>query len=324
VTSEWTVASYADVHAVLADDRFEVAAAPDTGAAVGTISWLRASVSRFANGMEHERRRARAVEQLKRLDPGELRQAAARRSRAALSAAGRPGDRVDIMALLARRVPVASMAAALGAADPEQAAEAVIAIAAGYFGGSAEIARAADVATARLVSMLDDADMDTAVAQITLLVQGCDATAGLIGTAVHTLQDLSGPASGWTTDAILTEVLRYSPPVRASRRVARAPVQVGAGQVPVGATMICAVETANRDPAAFDQPDVFDPARQGRPSLTFGAGLRPCPGSAQALALAAGVVDAVRECCTFLPGEQIGYEPSPALRIPLRVDVLLA
>ena len=323
MTSEWTVASYADVHAVLADDRFEVAAAPDTGAAVGTISWLRASVSRFANGMEHERRRARAVEQLKRLDPGELRQAAAQRSRVALSAAGRPGDPVDIMALLARRVPVAAMAAALGAADPERAAEAVIAIAAGYFGGSEQIARAADAATARLVSMLDDADLDAAVAQITLLVQGCDATAGLIGATVHTLQDLPESSAGWVTDAVLTEVLRHSPPVRASRRVARAPVELGTVQVPAGGLVICAVEAANRDPAAFDQPDVFDPARQGRPSLTFGAGLRPCPGPAQALALAAGVVDAVRERCAFLPGERIDYEPSPALRIPLRVDVVL-
>ncbi|GEM_PF-991823 len=322
-TDVWTVTSYADVRAVLADDRFEVPAAEQTEAAVGTIAWLRASVSRFANGIEHERRRARAVEQLQWLDPAELRLAACQRSHAVLDAAGRRGDRVDVMAQLARRVPMATMAAALCAADPEQAAEAVTAIAAAYFTGSDRTDPVADPATARLISLLGLVDPDVAVARITLMVQGCDATAGLIGTAVHILQDIPEPAAGWTTDAVLTEVLRYSPPVRASRRVARAPVDIGDGRVSAGGTVICSVERANRDPAAFDRPDVFDPARPERPSLTFGYGIRPCPGQAQALMLACGVVDAVRERCAFRPGERVDYEPSAALRIPRSIEVVL-
>ena len=40
--------------------------------------------------------------------------------------------------------------------------------------------------------------------------------------------------------------------------------------------------------------------------------------------LAAGVVDAVRQRCAFLPGGRVDYEPSAALRIPIRLEVVLS
>ena len=49
--SEWVASRYRDVQAVLADERFEVVTFPE-GGPVGTIGWLRASVSRFINGAE--------------------------------------------------------------------------------------------------------------------------------------------------------------------------------------------------------------------------------------------------------------------------------
>jgi cytochrome P450 len=323
-TGEWIASRYADVQAILADHRFEVPAAEDTGAAIGTISWLRAAVSRFANGTEHERRRARVIGQLSLLDPDELRGTAGERTRAVLDEAGQRGDRIDVMALLARPVPMAAMAAMLGIADPDPAAAAVIAIAAGYFGGPDErVRQAADAATARLVDLLGVVDLDVKVARITLMAQACDATAGLVGGALHVLQDAPDAGARWPTDAVLSEVLRYSPPVRASRRVARSPVEFGADQVSPGDTVVCSVDSANRDPAVFDQPDRFEPARNGPPSLTFGYGVRPCPGQSQALMLAAGVVDCVRERCAFSPGEPVEYLPSSPLRIPRRLEVVL-
>jgi len=50
--------------------------------------------------------------------------------------------------------------------------------------------------------------------------------------------------------------------------------------------------------------------------LAFGAGPRACPGSVHALALAAGVVDAVRD--GRLVGHEVRYEPRSNLRIPAR------
>jgi cytochrome P450 len=231
------------------------------------------------------------------------------------------------MARLARPVPMESMAACLGAADPGTAAEAVIAVAAGYFPGSPiETQLASDRATAQLVGLLEPADLDVIVARIALMVQGCDATAALIGITLHVLGSAPQSATDprWSTERVVAEVLRHSPPLRASRRVAREPVTFADQRVAAGDTVVCDIDAANRDPAEFDQPSLFDPARRGLPSLTFGYGLRPCPGQAQALMLAAGVVDAVRQRCTFLPDDPFEYEPSMVLRIPERLDVVLA
>jgi hypothetical protein len=52
--------------------------------------------------------------ELRPLEPAELRRAARRRAGAAMNAAARPGGRLDVMALLARRVPMAAIAAGGG------------------------------------------------------------------------------------------------------------------------------------------------------------------------------------------------------------------
>lgn len=64
------------------------------------------------------------------------------------------------------------------------------------------------------------------------------------------------------------------------------------------------------------------PTRDSQAVLTFGAGLRPCPGSALALAPAAGVVDGIRRRCRSVLGP-VEYEPSPNLRVPARLRVVL-
>jgi cytochrome P450 len=313
---EWVARRYADVRAVLADARFEVAQAP-AAMQTGTIAWLRASVSRFTNGDEHQRRRALAVAELAELAPGALRRAAWERAEAALGQAAAPGGRLDVMAHLARRVPMATLAAALGTDSPEEAAQAAIAVAAAYFPGAGEQAvHEADKATAQLVEMLSPAPLEVIVAKIALLAQGCDATAGLIGLTLYLLAENQATVSGEPTDALLQRALRYTPVVRASRRVAREPATIGGGDVQPGDAVLCDIQAANLD------PDAYQPPERELPSLTFGTGLRPCPGVAQALALAAGVVDAVRDRCDLRPGQAVEDEPGP-LRIPQRLDVTL-
>jgi cytochrome P450 len=225
------------------------------------------------------------------------------------------------MALMARRVPMTVMAASLGITRPQEAADAAITIAAGYFPGSdPEAERRADAATARLAALLSPAGADVITARIALMVQGCDATAGLIGLALHLLQDSRRDCAAWPTSAVLDQVLWITPVVRASRRTARAPAAVNGGpRVRAGDTVVCDIEAAHRARAA---PGSSVAGGAVPPTLTFGSGLRPCPGRAQALALAAGVVDAVRERGTVLPGQRVEYEPSP-LRIPARLDVVL-
>ncbi|MEU3458107.1 hypothetical protein ABZ671_31655 [Micromonospora sp. NPDC006766] len=74
------------------------------------------------------------------------------------------GDRVDVMARLARRVPLAVLAARLGLADPAVVGPVVAAVAAAYHGGAdpAVVARA-DEAVAALLLRFDAANRDPVV-----------------------------------------------------------------------------------------------------------------------------------------------------------------
>jgi cytochrome P450 len=333
---EWTARRDADIRAVLADPRLTVPPA-GPGGPPGTVSWLRTAVSRFANGAEHRDRRVIVEAELGRLDPGALRATAHELALGQLAGAGPPGTRADVMSLLARPVPVAALAALLGLADPLRAAAAVTAVAAGYFPGSDPSREpAADAGTACLLSELwppgpgrlpradraaglDEATgLDEAVARIAIMVQACDATAGLIGTALHLLQDTPAIGADCPTGVLLARTLRYRPPARRIRRVASAASEIGGHRVGAGEFVVCDIEAAGHDPAAF----AWTASPQGGPHLAFGAGLRPCPAPVHALALGAGVIDAVRERCELQPGTPVEYQAAPA-RMPGRLDVVL-
>jgi cytochrome P450 len=317
----WAVTRASQVRQVLGDPNYEVASA-EPGGSAGSVAWLRSSVSRFTNGAEHARRRARTIAELGSLPAAHLRAEAGALARAVMDAAA-PAGQIDLMESLARRVPMAVLAARLGFPDAGRAADAVCILAPAYFpGASAECERAADAATAGLVDMLAPAVEEETVARIQLLVQGCDATAALIGKAVcRVLPPLvDDRARAWPTDAILAEVLRYDPPLRVSRRVSRQDARLDGHLIAAGSAVLLHVDSANRDPEVCAQPETFDPGRTDGSNLTFGSGLRPCPGQEQAMTLAAGVIDAVRDRGTVIIGP-VGYEPQVNLRVPARLVV---
>ncbi|SDM33522.1 cytochrome P450 [Nonomuraea jiangxiensis] len=161
-----------------------------------------------------------------------------------------------------RGVPTAVLGAALGVPDTS----AVPAAATGYLSG--EESPQADAAVAVL---LDVADLPA----ITLLLQGHAAMEALIDTA------LKHASPGDDVDALLHETLRQDPPLKATRRL----------DIRTGDEVTIDLVAVNRDPEVFAEPGRFDLARGRTPHLTFGAGLRPCPAPAHALALAAGVLE---------------------------------
>lgn len=340
----WVVTRHDDVRAVLRHPAaFAVSEAP-AGGPPGSVSWLRSAVSRFSNGTDHARRRALTVAELGPIAPNGLRADAERRSLAVLDGAG-PGP-LDVMTALARRVPMAALAAALGLADPEAAAEHVIIAAAAYFpGAGAEREAAAAPSLSELIGMVrpaglaadDPAGDELIAARIAVLVQACDATAGLIGKAICRALPAApggsspagpgsdpGPASvpAWPTEEILAEVLRHDPPLRVMRRVCVADAELDGRLVAAGTQVLLRVDAANRDPAVYAEPGTFDPGRSGASGLTFGAGPRRCPADAHAMMLAAGVVQAVRDRCAALGGPA-EYDPSAALSVPVQLMVVL-
>jgi cytochrome P450 len=229
---------------------------------------------------------------------------------------------VDVMRTLARQVPLTVLVDALAIrADASTLVAAVTTAATAYPpGATPEAETRADDAVDQLVELLGG-PTDATVARITLLVQACDATAGLIGNSVSIALHLSERSN---VDGILAETLRYRPPVRGTRRISTAEKTIDGTTIEPGDTMQLDFDGANRDPEVFDAPDRFDPARGDTRYLTFGHGFRSCPGTEPALALAAGAVSVVLERCTpsFAEGD-VDYERSP-LRVPASLAVTVA
>lgn len=78
------------------------------------------------------------------------------------------------------------------------------------------------------------------------------------------------------------EILRYEAPVLGSGRDAAEPFDLFGVPVAAGETVTTMSLAANRDPAAFDDPDRFDIHRPGGKLMSFGQGIHYCLGAALA------------------------------------------
>ncbi|MGC5378966.1 cytochrome P450 [Micromonospora sp. DT68] len=316
----WWVTRHADVRVALTDPAFQVPAV-DTGPA-GTLAWLRSEVSRFSPPQRHAGRRAIGVDALAALDPDDLRHEAGHLTTGVLDAAG---DRLDVMRHLARAVPLRVLARRLDYADPVAAASAVEVVAAAYHPGAGpSLVERADRAVATLLTLAPAGPPQVRANLIGLLVQACDATAGLIGAATHHLLAPAAPRPPWAaeTTEMLSEVLRLDPPVPATRRVTVTGVRLGGRHLPSGSPVLLRFDAANRDPQEFTDPEAFRPGRPGARMVTFGAGERGCPGDRHAVALAAGVFDVLRKRCRRTDAA-LRHEPHPTLRVPTALEVTL-
>lgn len=271
-----------EVRMVLADPAFVVPPVPD-GGSPGGIVWLRSTVSRFSANDDHKRRRSLTVDELAAVAPAALRRTAFERTTDSLKSVYEP---FDVMAKIARVVPVELLAGALSL--PAGISEDVNIVAAAYHPRS-DFSTTADQAVARLVKACGGIADELTAARIGLLVQACDATAGLIGNALIAENRRKSTTS---VSAILAETLRVNPPVRATRR--QATVDTRVGNFAITASEVVTVELAD--------------------SLTFGDGPRACPGSEHALAIAGGIVEALRG--RRLVRDDVEYEPSANLRVP--------
>ena len=151
----------------------------------GSIAWLRASVARFSNGSDHVRRRALAVGLLDGVDVKALRDKAFLRTHRIM----RGVEAVDVMAEIARPVPVGVLASALGL--PDVSAE--VALVAAAYHPHVTPGADAEASLGRLLAHCGGAT-ELAAARIGLLVQACDATAGLIGNGLSA--SLTGKPAG--------------------------------------------------------------------------------------------------------------------------------
>jgi len=75
------------------------------------------------------------------------------------------------------------------------------------------------------------------------------------------------------------ELVRFDAPLQLFERTATADVEVGGVVVAAGEKVAALLGAANRDPAAFPDPDRLDVGRRAVAHLGFGAGLHFCLGA---------------------------------------------
>ena len=123
------------------------------------------------------------------------------------------------------------------------------------------------------------------------------------------------------------ESMRYLGAVRGTARIASEDIVFRDVLFPQGTLVSTSLAGANRDPDAFDDPDVFDIARERETAqMTFGAGIHHCMGAALARAeLQEALPLLARRMRGLTRGGEIEWKPStfgiwgPA-RLPLRFE----
>jgi cytochrome P450 len=119
---------------------------------------------------------------------------------------------------------------------------------------------------------------------ILLLVAGHETTVNLIGGGALALLDHPDQLARFRDDPALArsaveEMLRFVSPVQLTGRIATDDIEAGGVTLRKGEFAMLLIGSANRDPEAFTDPDVFDVGRVENPNLGFGFGIHHCIGA---------------------------------------------
>jgi cytochrome P450 len=164
-------------------------------------------------------------------------------------------------------------------------------------------------------------DTEIVINLTALLVGGNLTTTDLIASGVklflehpEELQKLRADPS--LAASAVEEVLRLEGPVDFTPRIAPRDLEVDGVAVGPGTPMFAVLRAANRDPAAFDEPDRFRIDRTGPPHLAFGGGAHACIGAALARLEARIALPAIFQQFPDLKlaPQTIRYRPLPGFR----------
>ena len=137
---------------------------------------------------------------------------------------------------------------------------------------------------------------------ILLLNAGHEATVHTIGNGVKTLLQTGTRITADNASSCVEEILRFDPALHMFTRWAYDDVEIAGQPFKRGDQVALLLAAANRDPAIWNDPHIFNIHREQKPSASFGAGLHFCVGAPLARL----------ELCTALP---ILFERLPKLRL---------
>jgi cytochrome P450 len=130
-------------------------------------------------------------------------------------------------------------------------------------------------------------DEEESLNNLVALISGNETTVTLLGNGMLTLirhpeQFEKLRANRDLIRSAVDEMLRYEPGINFILRVAISDFQCGDVCIPAGSLAIGLMGAINRDPARFEDADVFDISRQPNHHSIFGGGPHVCIGAALA------------------------------------------
>jgi cytochrome P450 len=148
-----------------------------------------------------------------------------------------------------------------------------------------------------------------------LFVAGNETTTSLI---TNVMMRLLGGDYQWAEfcegripiEQVINESLRFDPPLLAMFRTAAEDEIVAGTRIPAGTKVMIHYAAANRDPAVFENPNVFDVHRPVQRIMSFALGVHFCIGAELAKLEARVMLETLRRRCPDLQliddGERIG------------------
>ncbi len=112
---------------------------------------------------------------------------------------------------------------------------------------------------------------------ILILNAGHEATVHSIGNGVKAM--LERGIIGPITPELIDEILRFDAPLHMFTRYALEDLEIAGIALKKGETVGLMLGAANRDPARFEAPEIFNPTREFNPHVSFGAGIHFCIGA---------------------------------------------
>ena len=116
---------------------------------------------------------------------------------------------------------------------------------------------------------------------ILLLNAGHEATVHTMGNVVKTLleRDIRPTYEKKADETIVEEAIRFDPPLHMFERWAIQDFNAFGHSFKRGVKVMCLLGAANRDPAPYPDPHIFDPTRKGPVNVAFGGGIHFCVGA---------------------------------------------
>ncbi len=155
---------------------------------------------------------------------------------------------------------------------------------------------------------------------ILLLNAGHEATVHAFGNGIralieHGFWSPSTFAGEGASERAVEEILRFDPPLHLFTRHVYEPIEIEGHRFMRGDVIGLLLAAAGRDPAVWEAPARFDPARTVTPHLAFGAGIHFCIGAPLARLELARALPILQRCC---PRLVLAERPRYAMRYHFR------